>query len=104
VDACRHCGSLALFTVRCESPSPHYARTGCRACGRFLRWEPAPMTPERAAGFVMPFGKHQGKTLGELAETPSGRSYLEWLRIQDRIGGSMHKAIDAVLGPHPEPA
>lgn len=77
-DRCRYCGSDKLFTVRCSPPARQYARAGCSACGRFLRWEPAPWTRARAAEFIMPFGRFRGRPLAELTRTPDGRSYLRW--------------------------
>jgi uncharacterized protein (DUF3820 family) len=71
---CRFCGSKDLITVLCTPPSTNYARTGCRACGRHLGWEPAPVTIERCRSFVMPFGKHAGKALPDIPV-----SYLRWM-------------------------
>lgn len=45
----------------------------CIGCGKWWKWEAQPITRERAAAFVLPFGKHKGK---KLAEVP--RDYLEW--------------------------
>jgi uncharacterized protein (DUF3820 family) len=38
----------------------------CTSCGKWLRWVPQQVTLERAKSFVMPFGVHKGKPLGEL--------------------------------------
>ena len=45
----------------------------------YKTWEkpPQPMTLERALSFVMPVGKHKGKTLEEIAK--SDPAYLEWV-------------------------
>ena len=40
---------------------------------------PAVTTIEDAKKLVLSFGKHQGKTLGELASNSSGWNYIEWL-------------------------
>lgn len=37
-------------------------------------------TFKQAAEFVMPFGKHQGRTLDQIAERDNGLLYLDWLR------------------------
>jgi hypothetical protein len=44
--------------------------------------------------FEMPFGKHQGDTLGVIARTD--RSYIEWLSGQELRNGHLRKAIDSV--------
>jgi len=38
------------------------------------------MTFKEAADFVMPIGKHKGRTLDKIAETDTGLKYLDWLR------------------------
>ena len=38
------------------------------------------MTFKNAAAFIMPFGKHRGKTLDAIASTDDGLQYLDWLR------------------------
>lgn len=53
--------------------------------GRALEMDKSPQkgaSPEqfrKASRFVMPFGKHKGKTLDEIAETDNGLKYLDWL-------------------------
>jgi hypothetical protein len=44
-----------------------------------MRWLPKRWTKHRAGQFVLGFGKHRGLTIGELAEIPEGRQYLQWL-------------------------
>lgn len=100
-DLCRYCNSPNLLTVRCES-GPFYARTGCRDCGRFLRWEPAPMTYARACAFVLPFGKHAGESLAQVGETAEGRRYLLWLADQD-LKPTLQRAIDCYLAGEEPP-
>jgi uncharacterized protein (DUF3820 family) len=73
--ACPSCGSTDLHVERCTS-GPHYSQVTCRACGR-VTWGKAPWTLERARAFVMPYGKHLGRPIGELAE--SDPDYLRWL-------------------------
>ena len=38
------------------------------------------MTCKEAAAFVMPFGKHGGRTLDEIAGNNTGLEYLDWIR------------------------
>jgi hypothetical protein len=78
-----------------SSGGPHFGRFDCLDCG--LRGSPvkAPWTIERARAFALPFGKHKGKTVGKLAETASGRSYLEWLALN--VGGNAATAARIVL-------
>lgn len=44
--------------------------------------------------FVMPFGKHQGDTLGVIARTD--RNYIEWLHGQELRSGHLRKAVASV--------
>lgn len=57
-------------------------------------------TVEDAAGFVVTFGKHSGKTLGELYKTE--RDYIKWLYDNERTDPVIKKAIEilnrAVMG------
>lgn len=50
------------------------------------------MTVDDAANFKLTFGKHRGKTLGELYK--SDFDYLEWLHKADRTDARIKKAID----------
>jgi hypothetical protein len=53
--------------------------------------------------FVMPFGKHQGDTLGVIARTD--RNYIEWLHGQELRNGHLRKAVASVYEwceEHPE--
>ncbi len=46
----------------------------------------------RPEDVTMPFGKHSGKTLGDiLAEDPS---YLDWLRDADIRSAAVREAVD----------
>lgn len=57
-------------------------------------------TVEDAAGFVVTFGKHKGKTLGDLYKTE--RDYIKWLYDNERTDPIIRKAIEilnrAVMG------
>jgi uncharacterized protein (DUF3820 family) len=70
---CRYCGSPNLFAVECTT-GPHWARSGCSGCGRFLQWLAKPDDAKSAGEFLMPFGKHRGR---KLADLPS--DYLQWV-------------------------
>jgi uncharacterized protein (DUF3820 family) len=98
-DACPHCGVVGQLHTVLTPDGPHHARTGCSGCGRFVRWEPAPMTPERARAFALPFGKYTGTTLGEmLAIDPA---YLRWLAGRDNLKPGLRRALDQILGGQP---
>jgi hypothetical protein len=42
-------------------------------------WLKAPWSAERAANLILWFGRHKGRSVGELATTSNGRVYLRWL-------------------------
>lgn len=52
-------------------------------------------TVEDAAGFVLTFGKNNGKTLGELFKTD--RKYVEWLYDNEKTDPIIKKGIDILL-------
>jgi uncharacterized protein (DUF3820 family) len=91
---CPHCGGSDLREVRCTS-GPHHARLVCRDCGRHVRFLPAPWTLERARTFVLPYGKHRGHSIGDLAGSVTGRGYLQWLATRH---GNAATAAGVVLG------
>lgn len=89
---CPRCGSANL--VESPAPPPHHARRECGDCGAFLGWAETPMTFERAAAFVMPFGAHGGERLDQIP-----RDYLTWARDNIRKP-TIHRAIVRFLeGP-----
>ena len=47
--------------------------------------------------YVMPFGKHKGKSLDEIAEDDDGVRYLDWMRGVRDEGDSVREAIDRFL-------
>jgi len=94
-EVCPYCASPRIFTVRCEF-GPHYARTGCSDCQRHIKFNAAPWTLERARDFRLPFGRHTGRTVGELAGTKEGRSYLAW--AAENVEGNAGTAAAIVLG------
>ena len=52
-------------------------------------------TVEDAANYALTFGKHSGKTLGELFKTDRG--YLEWMYDSDKTDPMIKKGIDILL-------
>ena len=52
-------------------------------------------TVEDAAGYVITFGKHSGKTLGELFK--SEKNYVEWLFNNEKTDPIIKKAISILL-------
>lgn len=66
--------------VRYGWQGPHLGEY-CRNCGKWLRWMPQRMTPERARSIVMPIGKHKGRKLSEI---DSG--YLRWYEANGNDG------------------
>jgi hypothetical protein len=81
MNRCPHCN--ALLDVRLHvagGDQPQKRRPSDRP--------PQPMTDERAERFEMPFGKFQGMTLAQIAETNEGVEYLKWGATQwDRAVG-----------------
>ncbi|KIL80704.1 hypothetical protein [Bacillus badius] len=53
------------------------------------------MTPQDAGAIKLKFGKHKGKTLGEIYR--SNKDYLEWLAGQDRTDAMIKKAIEIMF-------
>ncbi|MFL0365344.1 hypothetical protein ACH0BF_20260 [Pseudobacillus sp. 179-B 2D1 NHS] len=53
------------------------------------------MTPQDAGAIKLKFGKHKGKTLGEIYR--SNKDYLEWLAGQDRTDAAIKKAIEIMF-------
>lgn len=66
---CR-CGASEFIRQR---KGPHLG-IYCYVCGKWQRWEAAPLSLESARAFVMPFGKHKGLPLERLPD-----DYLDWL-------------------------
>ena len=91
---CPGCGSTRLRLVRCDGP--HWGRRDCLDGGRRGPWLKSPWTCERAVDFVLPFGKNRGRTIGELARSGTGRSYLRWLA--ENVEGNAGIAAKIALG------
>ncbi len=93
---CPGCGSYRHVQIRCTN-GPHHGKLVCSECGHFIRWVSAPMTPERAASFRMPFGQYMGKSLSRIASKREGRRYLSSFIDQGQATGKMVTAIQLVL-------
>jgi hypothetical protein len=63
-----------------------------------LKFMPKPLSLQDALGFVLPFGKHRGRTLGEVAALPDGLAYLAWLGGQ--ANHKVHRAASIVAEFH----
>jgi hypothetical protein len=94
VETCPRCGSQHLLEAECTD-GPHHARLICGDCRRHLRFLPKLWSLERARSFVLRFGKHAGRSLGDLARSQTGRGYLAWLAAN--LDGNAAKAARIVL-------
>jgi len=56
----------------------------------------APAKPDGSR--VVPFGKYKGRTLDDVASTPEGLRYLDWLVGQDFVRDDLAAAITTYLG------
>lgn len=50
-----------------------------------------------ASEFVLPFGKHKGRTLDQVAETDKGLLYLDWLNGLENTSGDLKLALETYL-------
>lgn len=55
------------------------------------------LTYQTARKVVIPFGKHKGKTIGDIARTKNGRSYLDYLLSWDQLREHTREAIELVM-------
>jgi uncharacterized protein (DUF3820 family) len=96
-ETCQGCGSTMLHLVRCDGP--HLGRYDCLKCGRIGPWIKSHWTAERARSFVLPFGKHKGRSVGDLAASPVGRDYLRW--VAENVSENAGIAAAIALGLRP---
>lgn len=54
------------------------------------------MTFAQAKQYRIPFGKHRGKSLDEIAETDDGLRYLDWFRGEDPSSPSAIRAKEMI--------
>jgi hypothetical protein len=60
-----------------------------------------PLTLDQAVQMVIGFGKHKGKTLGELVRSAKGRSYLNWCVLNfEKMFESTRSAMVLVLSEY----
>lgn len=91
MSVCPECGSSI---VEVDAPPPHYAKRECIGVDHhFHGWVETPWTLERAAQFVLPFGKHKGATMERVAEADYG--YVQWLAAN--VKGNARRAAEIVL-------
>ncbi len=55
------------------------------------------MTFAEAKTVLMPFGKHKGKTVDQIAETDQGLKYLDWLAGEEWVSGRIAQAVAIYL-------
>ncbi len=55
------------------------------------------MTFDSAKNFVVPFGKHKGKTIDAVASGDEGLKYLDWLYGDGVTHAAFAKALDVYL-------
>jgi uncharacterized protein (DUF3820 family) len=46
---------------------------------------------------IIPFGKHKGRTIDDIAGDNDGLRYLDWLRGQDWLFRDIREALDGYL-------
>ena len=90
---CSRCGG-PLSVIR-PAPRPHWAELRCKPCGKFHGWLRTP-DGELGRNYTMPFGKHRGKTLDEIAATDLG--YLKWIASSDFDNKGIQISVCRYLG------
>lgn len=55
------------------------------------------LTFENVKDIPLPFGKHKGRTLDQVAETNDGLRYLDWLVGQTWLRGDLRDSLEAYL-------
>jgi hypothetical protein len=55
----------------------------------------------QASKFVITFGKHKGKTIGQIARTDKGLCWLDWLRGQREEQRLQHEKLGKPFKPYP---
>jgi uncharacterized protein (DUF3820 family) len=91
---CPKCGSSDVATKRLPNGQD---RARCLECRRVWLTK-APWSYERAKNFCMPYGKHEGRRLSDLAETDGGLGYLRWLaaNVKGNVGIAARIMLDDV--------
>lgn len=97
-ECCAGCGSTMVRFIRTEN-GPHWGRNGCLKCGHLGPWLKSPWSFERALAFTLPFGRHRGKSVGDLVASKEGVGYLKWL--VENTSGNQATAAAIALGLRP---
>ncbi len=100
--ACKRCGSSGTVMVT-GTWGPHRGRINCVRCRGFISWA---RTPDHLLGesWIMPIGKHKGRSLDEIAETDL--RYLKWAALelnQPRIRGRIACFLEHMEACPPSP-
>ena len=74
-----------------ERPKGPHQGLYCSDCGKWLKWIPKKVSWKE---FVMPFGKHKGKTLLKISEIDD--TYLPW-SVNNLTGSIRRKCIKAII-------
>jgi hypothetical protein len=94
LDRCPYCNGW-LFAVP-QVKGPFHFKQVCLDCGRSARNLIRPWNRERAEQFTLYFGRHRRETVGSLARTAEGESYLRW--VARTFTNNVAKAARIVLG------
>lgn len=70
--------------------SGQHIKASCSECKRYIKFMPQEI---KASDFVMPYGKHKGRTLGEIKINDF--DYLQWL--YDNSKSRIKDLVDKVL-------
>jgi uncharacterized protein (DUF3820 family) len=94
---CPHCGGALELTAARRQPGHHDPPRERKP------WEkpPQPWSLERARAFTMPFGKHEGKTMAEIAQ--ADRGYVRWA-AEKCSNRNVQKAAMLILESQAAPA
>lgn len=93
--ACKYCGG-SLREGAEHNHGRHWKALKCTRCFKHNAWLPNPRYDENPGDFDMPFGKHRGKLLRDIATLPDGLSYLDWMARRIKPG-SVQRRIAAFL-------
>ena len=72
---CKSADGNNYSEVTQKNGSRHIA-AHCKSCNAFRSYAPQPIKFEASLTFIMPFGKHKGKTLNDIYDTD--KDYFIW--------------------------
>lgn len=88
--SCKKCGGAELkVTESLDSFGKPRRKAECGYCGTYIKFLPV---VENSKEFIMPFGKHRGKALGDIDE-----DYLVWMLDNMKLRENMKKHVENVL-------